>query len=546
MLINKSTLFFNLNNRNKLKALKFINQFKNDYLIRFTVFSRNFCKSANDNNNKDMKFKVDDIIDKSSKKLNASSTDKKDDKLLFKSAPVLKVIPKAKRTKLDLTQATTERNFITPIRAMNEYLLKPSDLTDLRRFNRRSPYPDEPSITVYLIKDVEARALQVWNTFENLTKEKLKLKAKEDQYKESLLHAKKILKDYRRLNDPSIREKEMKLNESKRVVKLAIAINSTIFTLKGLAWWVTRSDSMFAELVHSGVDTANQIVLFYGINKSLQIPDQEHPYGFHNARFTTSLGAGVSIFFIGFGLNVYHGFSGLFNPMPLESTMLAYSVLAVSFLFESFTLYAAFKSLKDGAREKKKSIIDYIQGGYNPSSNVVFLEDLSAVAGVVLASLFMTMTIHTGNHVYDSIGSICIGGLLGAAATFIISTNAKALYGRSIPMAEIDAINKLLENDVMIRATHDVKATDLGNNIFRYKAEVDIDGAQLTKYYLDSVDLEALLKEMQDLKTIEDAEAFFLKHGENIVDLIGGEVDRIEKQLKKNYPELRHVDLEIL
>lgn len=37
---------------------------------------------------------------------------------------------------------------------------------------------------------------------------------------------------------------------------------------------------------------------------------------------------------------------------------------------------------------------------------------------------------------------------------------------------------------------------------------------------------------MQNLKTIEDVESFFLKHGENIVDLIGGEVDRIEKQLK--------------
>lgn len=37
---------------------------------------------------------------------------------------------------------------------------------------------------------------------------------------------------------------------------------------------------------------------------------------------------------------------------------------------------------------------------------------------------------------------------------------------------------------------------------------------------------------MQGLKTIEDAETFFLKHGENIVDLIGAEVDRIEKQLK--------------
>lgn len=40
---------------------------------------------------------------------------------------------------------------------------------------------------------------------------------------------------------------------------------------------------------------------------------------------------------------------------------------------------------------------------------------------------------------------------------------------------------------------------------------------------------------MKELNTIEEAESFFLKHGENIVDLIGSEVDRIEKQLKVDF-----------
>lgn len=37
-----------------------------------------------------------------------------------------------------------------------------------------------------------------------------------------------------------------------------------------------------------------------------------------------------------------------------------------------------------------------------------------------------------------------------------------------------------------------------------------------------------------------------LKHGENIVDLLGAEVDRIEYELKTKHPEVRHVDLEVL
>ena len=37
---------------------------------------------------------------------------------------------------------------------------------------------------------------------------------------------------------------------------------------------------------------------------------------------------------------------------------------------------------------------------------------------------------------------------------------------------------------------------------------------------------------MQNVKNIDEVETFVLKHGENIVDLLGAEVDRIEKELK--------------
>ena len=40
---------------------------------------------------------------------------------------------------------------------MREYALDITDLVDLRKFQRRSPYNNEPPITVYLRKDVEAK-----------------------------------------------------------------------------------------------------------------------------------------------------------------------------------------------------------------------------------------------------------------------------------------------------------------------------------------------------------------------------------------------------
>jgi zinc transporter 9 len=101
--------------------------------------------------------------------------------------------------------------------------------------------------------------------------------------------------------------------------------------------------------------------------------------------------------------------------------------------------------------------------------NVVLLEDIAAVIGVVIAGSCMGLTTYFNTHIYDAAGSLVIGSLLGAVASFIIYTNSGALVGRSIPTNRMLEINKQLEADEMVRAIHDVKATDMGNEMVRYK-----------------------------------------------------------------------------
>ena len=93
----------------------------------------------------------------------------------------------------------------------------------------------------------------------------------------------------------------------------------------------------------------------------------------------------------------------------------------------------------------------------------------------------------------------------------------------------------------------------MGSGLVRYKAEVDFDGRELTRSYLDKQDLETMLEEVRNMKDINEMEAFILKHGENIgfffkyhylifkisndkyyllVDLLGAEIDRIESALR--------------
>lgn len=482
--------------------------------------------------------KIENKTDVSSEHLTNDATDKQ-----IKSAK-----RREERKKMDFTKTFTERNFITPLRAMNEYLLKPSDLEGLRKIQRRSPFEDNPPIHVYLRRDVEQKSIEIWGSQEALQRELKKRQEGEQLHRDSIFHVKKILKEYTRstMHKEELKRQEMILRTSGRVVITAVIINATNFALKLTAWLYTGSHSMFAEAIHSLADTGNQLLLAYGIKRSLKTPTEYHPYGYHNMRYVASLVSGVGIFFLGTGLSIYHGIMGIMNPETMESLYWAYIVLGGSLISEGGTLAVAYRETKRGAKRDGMTVAEYVLRGQDPSVNVVLLEDIAAVFGIAIAAGCMGLTSYTGLPIYDAVGSLAVGGVLGAVASFIIYTNTAALVGRSIRVERLQEINKEMENDIMIRAIHDVKATDMGNNYVRYKAEVDFDGRELSRSYLDSQDLDSLLEEMKKLKTIEEVEAFMLKHGESIVDLLGGQIDRIEISLKKKHPEVRHVDLEVL
>ncbi|XP_026991174.2 zinc transporter 9 [Tachysurus fulvidraco] len=443
----------------------------------------------------------------------------------------------------------TQNNFITAVRAMNEFCLRPSDLEQLRKIRRRSPHDDTEAFTVFLRSDVEAKALDVWGSNEALVRERNLRKEVEQQYQENIFRNQQLLKEYKDFwgnTKPRSGIRNTFLQGPGKVVMVAICINGLNFFFKLLAWVYTGSASMFSEAIHSLADTCNQALLALGISQSVRNPDPGHPYGFSNMRYIASLISGVGIFMMGAGLSWYHGIIGLMHPHPIESLLWAYCILAGSLVSEGATLLVAINEIKKSAQKQGLSFYEYVMQSRDPSTNVVLLEDAAAVLGVVMAAGCMGLTSLTGNPYYDSLGSLGVGTLLGTVSAFLIYTNTQALLGRSIQAEHVQKLTEFLENDPAVRAIHDVKATDMGLSKVRFKAEVDFDGRVVTRSYLEKQDIDQILNDIQQVKTPEELEAFMLKHGENIIDTLGAEVDRLEKELKQRNPEVRHVDLEIL
>ncbi|TPP65457.1 Zinc transporter 9 [Fasciola gigantica] len=177
-------------------------------------------------------------------------------------------------------------------------------------------------------------------------------------------------------------------------------------------------------------------------------------------------------------------------PFPLSVP----PILTYQLAFEG-TLILAYREARRGAkRQNYDSVRQWLFAGVDPSTSVVLLEDLAAVLGVLVAGSAMGITALTTNPLPDAIGAIGVSGILAAVAALIIHTNTETLIGRAIPVEKQEAIMRLIENAKIIRGTYDIKATMMGGEEMRFKAEVDIDGRELTKRYLETLPLDSLLQ----------------------------------------------------
>jgi solute carrier family 30 (zinc transporter), member 9 len=215
-------------------------------------------------------------------------------------------------------------------------------------------------------------------------------------------------------------------------VSISIATNTAIAAAKGFGWMVTASPTLFAETVHSLADIANQVLLKVGEVRGRGGPDTTHPFGRGQERFFWALVSAVSVFFIGCGINIYHGIDALLNRHPVEPfTPLVLGLLLFALALESFTFVVALRELggwQGLARNRT-----------NTTVLAVLLEDAVALVGILLTLLVAGISYVSGPRPgFDAAVAITVGVMLGVMALFLAALNRKLLIDTSDP--EIDAV----------------------------------------------------------------------------------------------------------
>ena len=187
----------------------------------------------------------------------------------------------------------------------------------------------------------------------------------------------------------------------------------------------------------------------------------------------------------------------------------------------------------------------YLTTAPDPLNPAVLLEDSVAVIGVGIAGTSILLTHVTGQLVWDAVGSIAVGGLLGAVAVFVINKNIKFL-GQT-PALRTDAVVSMLRGDAMVLSVQDVKSVMVSPQTARFKAEIHFNPQLLSRKYLSAHNnLAEVHRACKSVGSEAEAQVVFERYGTFLMATLSLEVDRLEHMITQAYPEFKYIDLEVL
>ncbi|MPY97346.1 MAG: cation diffusion facilitator family transporter [Actinophytocola sp.] len=244
----------------------------------------------------------------------------------------------------------------------------------------------------------------------------------------------------------------MAADGSTKAILAALFANAGIAVAKFIGAGLTGSSSMMAEGVHSVADTSNQALLLLGKKTSQRRATKQHPFGYGRDRYFYSFIVALLLFSLGSLFALYEGFHKISEPEDLRSPMVAIVILLVAIGLETYSFRTAIVE----SRKVKGDATwwEFIRQSKVPELPVVLLEDAGALVGLVFALFGVSLAVVTGDPVWDAVGTIMIGVLLGVIAIVLIIEMKGLLIGEGSSDDELDLIVAELEQGSVERVIH--------------------------------------------------------------------------------------------
>ncbi|HEY0231327.1 MAG TPA: cation diffusion facilitator family transporter [Dokdonella sp.] len=252
----------------------------------------------------------------------------------------------------------------------------------------------------------------------------------------------------------------MAKQENRSVVVIALAGNGLIAASKFFAAAFTGSSAMLSEAVHSAADTANELLMLYGLARAQRPPTVAHPFGQGREVYFWSFIVALLIFLVGAGVSFYDGIAHWLNPRPVSHLLANYVVLALSCVFEGISWSVAVRRIR--RTKGRAGYFEAMRRSKDPTVFTVLIEDSAALIGLLLAFAGITLAAVTGKPQFDAVASLLIGVLLCATSYFLARETKALLIGEPAHAHVQSSILRIAAADPAIARANGIVTAQLG------------------------------------------------------------------------------------
>ncbi len=236
---------------------------------------------------------------------------------------------------------------------------------------------------------------------------------------------------------------------------------------------LTGSVVMAAEAMEGLADLSSVALLLVGTKRSQRVADHRYQFGYGKELYFWALLSAVIILFITATLSFYMGLDKFRHPEAIEHIRVAYIVLGIAVVTNSYAMLVSSRVLLAGRKFSKLPKVFFASSLLAPKTTLVLdsMGTLASVFGLINLAFYGI----TGDMRFDGLGAMFMGVILAFFGIVLLNGIRGLITGQSVPKPLASDIRRAALKIPGVLNVLDLRTMILGASSTLINIEVHLD-----------------------------------------------------------------------
>ena len=236
--------------------------------------------------------------------------------------------------------------------------------------------------------------------------------------------------------------------EVRKVTLIGSVVDFLLGVAKILVGMLAHSQALIADGLHSLSDLATDFVVLYAAKHSHREADEDHPYGHGRIETLTTVGLGITLIVVAFGI----GYDAT-RRMNEPDLLLAPGMLALAVAFVSVIAKEIIYRYTRNAAVRLRSNMLMANAWHSRSDAISSIVVVIGVGGAMLGYPYL-----------DAVAAIAVAVMIAKIGFDLVRASSKELIDTALEPEVVDAIRKEISRVEGVRALHMLRSRRSGGD----------------------------------------------------------------------------------